>query len=128
MSTPAPALQPLARHKTALLTSYRRDGTPVDTPVTIAVEGDRAFVRTYDKAWKAKRMRNNPDVRIAPSTVRGKPVGPAIAARARLLDDDEAAHAARAIARRQPILQGLFVPLTHRLMRWRTLHYELTPS
>lgn len=72
-------------------------------------------------------MRNNPNVRIAPSTVRGRPVGPAIRARSRLLEDQEAAHAARAVARRQPILQGLFVPLTHRLMRYRTLHYELTP-
>lgn len=72
-------------------------------------------------------MRNNPNVRVAPSTVRGRPVGPAIRARSRLLEDQEAAHAARAVARRQPILQGLFVPLTHRLMRYRTLHYELTP-
>jgi hypothetical protein len=96
--------------------------------VTIAVDGDRAYVRTWDSAWKAKRMRNHPAVRVAPSTVRGRATGPAIAARSRLLDGDEAREAARAIARRQPILQGLLVPLAHRLMRYRTLHYELTPD
>src|SRR4051812_39625604 len=50
-------LQPLARRRTALLTSFKRDGTPVDTPVTIAVEDGHAYIRTYDRAWKARRMR-----------------------------------------------------------------------
>ncbi len=121
-----PAFDSFATRRTALLTTYKRDGTPVATPVTIAVDGERAYIRTWDSAWKAKRMRNNPAVLVAPSTVRGRPTGEAIAARSRLLDGEEAAHAARAIARRQPILQGVLVPVGHRLMRYRTLHYELT--
>jgi uncharacterized protein len=121
-------LQPLSAHKTALLTTFRRDGTPVRTPVTFAVDGDRAFFRTYDKAWKAKRLRNNPAVEVAPSTVKGTPLGDAIRANTRLLDDDETGRARRLLARRSPILQGVLVPLFHRLMRYRTLHYELTPN
>jgi PPOX class probable F420-dependent enzyme len=128
IATDQHSLAPFARHRTALLTSFKRDGTGVDTPVTIAVEGDRAFVRTYDKAWKSRRMRNHPVVRIAPSTVRGKPRGEAIRARSRLLEGAEAAHAAKLLARRQRILQGILVPLLHRVMRYRTLHYELTPE
>ena len=123
----AAALAPFARYRTAVLTSYKRDGTPVGTPLTIAVAGNRAFIRTYDRAGKAKRMRNQPNVRIAPSTVRGKPVGSEIPARSRLLSGDEAGEAARAVARRQPVLQGIVVPLFHRLARYQTLHYELTP-
>ena len=73
--------EPFRRRRTALLTTYKRDGTPVATPVTIAVDGDRAYVRTWDSAWKAKRMRNHPAVLVAPSTVRGRATGPAIAAR-----------------------------------------------
>src|SRR5206468_3785806 len=114
------ALAPFARRRTALLTSFKRDGTPVRTPLTIAVEDGHAFVRTYDRAWKSRRMRNHPVVEIAPSTIRGKPRGDAIRARSRLLEGDEARRAARAIARRQRILQGLLVPLLHRLMRYRT--------
>jgi PPOX class probable F420-dependent enzyme len=114
------------RQRTALLTTYRRDGTPVGTPVSIAVEGERAFFRTYDKAGKAKRLRRNPDVTIAPSTVRGTPTGPAIHARARLLGGDEAQHAAQALARKHPLLHGLLVPWFHRLRGYTTLHYELT--
>ena len=121
-----PSFEPFRKRRTALLTTYKRDGTPVATPVTIAVDGDRAYVRTWDSAWKAKRMRNNPAVLVAPSTMRGRVRGEAIAARSRLLDRDEARRAAHAIARRQPILQGVLVPLGHRLVRYRTLHYELT--
>ena len=123
-----PAFEPFRRRQTALLTTYKRDGTPVATPVTIAVEGERAFVRTWDRAWKARRMRNNPDVLVAPSTMRGRSTGDAMPARSRLLDGEEARRAARALARRQPILQGVLVPLAHRVMRYRTLHYELTPD
>lgn len=123
-----PTFESFRKRRTALLTTYKRDGTAVATPVTIAVDGDRAYVRTWDSAWKAKRMRNNPAVLVAPSTMRGRVRGEAIGARSRLLDGEEAERAARAIASRQPILQGVLVPLMHRLMRYRTLHYELTPD
>ena len=118
---------PLKDTKTVLLTTYRRDGTAVDTPVSIAFDGERAFFRSYDKAWKTKRLRNNPDVQVAPSTVTGATTGPAIDARATLLEDGEARVAARALARRHRVLQALVVPLTHRLMRYRMMHYELHP-
>jgi len=124
------ALEPFRHTKTILLTTYRRDGTPIATPVSIAIDGDRAFFRTWDRAGKAKRLRRNPDVEIAPSTLGGKETGPATPrgypARARLLTGAETKQAKRALARRHPLLQGLLVPLTHRLLRYRTLHYELT--
>jgi uncharacterized protein len=122
-----PVLEPFVEQRTVLLTSFRRDGTAVGTPVTIAVEGDHAFIRSFDEAWKVKRMARNPEVEVAPSTFRGEPQGPAIRARARLLDGAEAEHASELIEAKHPILQGLLVPLGHRLQRVRTLHFELTP-
>ncbi|MGD0705821.1 MAG: PPOX class F420-dependent oxidoreductase [Trebonia sp.] len=111
--------------KTILLTTYKRDGTAVATPVSIAFDGDRAFFRSYDKAWKTKRLRNNPRVQVAPSTLRGNPTGPAVQARATLLAGEQADIAARALARRHRMLQAIAVPAAHRLMRYRTMHYEL---
>ena len=111
--------------KTILLTTYKRDGSPVATPVSVAFEGDRAFFRSYDKAWKSKRLRNDPRVAIAPATLRGRPTGPTVPARATLLTDDQARIAARALARRHRLLQGVLVSLFHRVRRYRTLHYEL---
>src|SRR3954468_16601827 len=118
------ALEPFVRQQYVLLTSYRRDGTPVGTPVHIVVDGDRAFVRTWDTAWKLKRIRNNPEVQVAPSTARGKPTGPAVRARARVLGGGESTYAGRAIARKYPILHGFLIPLVHRLRRNKTMHIE----
>jgi PPOX class probable F420-dependent enzyme len=75
-------LASLKNSKTILLTTYKRDGTAVGTPVSIAFDGDRAFFRSFDKAWKTKRLRRDPHVRAAPSTLRGAPTGPAIRGRA----------------------------------------------
>ncbi|MHC0429988.1 PPOX class F420-dependent oxidoreductase [Streptomyces sp. O3] len=121
------ALAPFVKQYTVLLTSHKRDGSGVGTPVNIAVEGDHAYIRTYAKAWKVKRMRNNPEVEIAPSTLRGAPTGPEIKARVRLLDRDspESKHAAEMIARKHPFLHGFVVPLVHKVKRDKTLHYEV---
>src|SRR5919112_2897451 len=126
-SQTTPTLEPFIHQKYVLLTTDRRDGTPVRTPVNIAVDGDRAFVRTWDTAWKVKRIRTNPEVEVAPSTLRGKPTGPAIRAHARILEGDESAYAGRAIARKHRILHGFLVPLVHRLRRNKTVHIELKP-
>ncbi len=122
------ALAPIRDAKTILLTTYKRDGTAVGTPVSVAFDGDRAYFRSWDKAWKTKRIRRDPSVQAAPSTFRGKPTGPAVRARATLLDGEQARVAARALARRHRVLQAIVVPTAHRLMRYRTMHYELTPQ
>jgi uncharacterized protein len=121
-------LASLKDSKTILLTTYKRDGTAVATPVSIAFHGDRAFFRSYDKAWKTKQLRRDPHVRAAPSTMRGTPTGPAIRARASLLEGEQARIAASALARRHRVLQGVLVPAMHRLRRYRTMHYELEPD
>ena len=116
----------LARQRAVLLTTYRRDGRAVGTPVNIAVEGERAYVRSWDRAWKTKRIRHNPMVELAPCTMSGKVTGPAMQAQARILEGDEAKHAARVINRKHRILQGILVPISHKLMGYRTVHFELT--
>lgn len=121
-----PTLTSFERQHTVLLTTFKRDGTPVGTPLSLAVEADHAYFRTFNAAWKSKRLKNNPNVTVAPSTLRGKPTGPAIPARARLLGHDEARHAARLLARKHPVLHGLLVPLFHRLRGYQTLHYKLS--
>jgi PPOX class probable F420-dependent enzyme len=125
-----PELEPFVRQKTARLVTYRRDGTPVGTPLSVAVAGDHAFIRSFERAWKTTRIRNNPEVELAPSTMRGKPTGPAIRARARRLQGAEAREAARTLRRKHPLLHGLLVPLMHRVGRsrtGRTVHFELVP-
>ncbi|MBA3425097.1 MAG: PPOX class F420-dependent oxidoreductase [Rubrobacter sp.] len=120
-------LEPFVRQWATLLTTYRRDGTPVGTPVSIVVEGDHAYFRTWATSGKMKRIRNNPEVEVAPSTALGKQTGPAIWGRVRLLKGDEAAHAARLLSRKHPVMHRFLVPMAHRLRGYETVHLELIP-
>lgn len=121
-----PELEPFVAEKVILLQTRKRDGSWVDTPVNIAVEGDRAYFRTPGVASKNKRLRNFPAVRISPCTWSGKVTGNPMEATARMLSGEESSAAGRAINRKYPVLQRILVPLTHRILRTPTLHYELT--
>ena len=119
------AIDTLGRQRAVRLETRKRDGTWVATPVSIVVDGGRAFFRTYDASGKAKRLRNFPDVLVGPSTLRGRPTGPIVSGAARLLDGDDAARARALLAAKYPLLHGRLVPAMHRRKHWRTLHYEL---
>lgn len=121
------ALRPYVRQKTVLLTTYRRNGTPVRTPVSIAVDGGYAYIRSWETAGKAKRLRNTPEVEVAPCTARGTPKGPPLTARAERLDGAEARHAADVLGAKYRFLQRILVPCAHRVLRYTTVHYRLTP-
>jgi uncharacterized protein len=126
VSTTTTALDGLDHSWTVLLTTYKRDGSPVATPVNLAVEGDHAYFRSYDKAWKTKRMRNNSAIRLVPCSVRGKAKGRAVRATARLLHADEDAHARVVLAKRYPLFQRFLIPLGHKISRYQTMHYEVS--
>lgn len=116
----------LQRQRNILLTTSRRDSSPVGTPVNVAVKDDQhAYVRTWASSGKARRIARNPKVTVAPSNGRGTQTGPTVNATARLLDGEEARTAAQAIDRKYPVLQGVFVHLWHRVRRLETVHYEL---
>ncbi len=128
-SSPAVAerlLEPLVRQWAVLLTTQKQDGSRVGTPVNIAVHGDRAYVSTPANTAKVKRLRNFPDVGIAPCTLRGRPTGPSLRARARLLDGEESAAAVRLLRRKYPVVHRVLVPLELRFMGTQGLYYELT--
>lgn len=77
------------RGHTTILTTFRRNGTGVDTPVgTVASQGKLYFMTPAD-SWKVKRMANNPHVTVAPGTYQGKVPGPAIEGTARRLSGEE---------------------------------------
>lgn len=54
------------------VTSFKRDGTPVATPVWFVVDDGRLLIYTDPESFKAKRIRRNPSVRIAPCNATGR--------------------------------------------------------
>jgi len=126
--TSAPSLHAFVDQPTVSLTTFRRDATPVNTPVNLAVDLDRAFFRTWDTSGKAKRLRRNPRVEIAPCTFWGTVTGRSLAAEAKPVDGARAEYARRLIERKHPLLQGLIVRYGHRLTGRRTVYFEVAPA
>jgi len=79
------------------LATFRKTGVPVYTPVWFAEENDKLYIMTSAKLGKTKRIRNNPHVKIAPCTIRGKITGPGFPATARILPPDDGRRVRRAI-------------------------------
>jgi PPOX class probable F420-dependent enzyme len=82
------------------LGTFRKNGAKVATPVWFGEDGDKLYVMTLSKMGKTKRIRNNPQVTVAPCTMRGKVTGPELAALARILPQEEQAHARLTINRK----------------------------
>jgi uncharacterized protein len=122
----APLLDRLESSWAVLLRTRKRDGGWVGTPVNLAVADGRAYFGTPADSWKVRRLRNFDDVEVAPSSLRGRPTGPPLMARARLLRGDEARAAERVLVRRHPIVHRFVVPLELRLKRTTNTLYELS--
>tara|TARA_B100000315_G_scaffold62871_1_gene57052 strand:+ start:63 stop:437 length:375 start_codon:yes stop_codon:yes gene_type:complete len=55
------------------LETYKKDGTPVRTPVWFMIDSDIVYVVTREKTGKVKRLKNNQNIRIVPCSFKGKP-------------------------------------------------------
>jgi uncharacterized protein len=82
------------------LTTFRKSGAGVATPVWFGEGDGKLYVMTRGTMGKAKRIRNNPQVRVAPCTIRGKVTGQEFAATARILQPEEHRHARATINRK----------------------------
>ena len=82
------------------LTSFRRDGTGVATPVWFVKAGERLLVETDAASYKVRRIRRDPRVTIAPCTATGRLRGNPVPARAELLPDTEVTRVERLMARK----------------------------
>ena len=83
---------------TVFLTTFRRNGQGVGSPVGMAVADGKLYFMTPAATWKARRIANNPRVTLALCTFQGKVLSPAVAGVARRLAGKEVRHA-RALLR-----------------------------
>jgi uncharacterized protein len=85
------SLAQFADQKYLNLETYRKTGQPVATPVWFAEANGTLYMYSLANAGKVKRIRNNSRVRIVPCDMRGQPKGEWVEAKARILDEREAA-------------------------------------
>ena len=95
-----PIPKEIQSQKYICLTTFRKSGVGVATPVWFAERDDKLYVKTRIESGKSKRIRNNPDVRLAPSTIRGKIIGPEFSGKARILSPERSGPAKEAINRK----------------------------
>ncbi|MFC5220127.1 PPOX class F420-dependent oxidoreductase [Streptomyces coerulescens] len=97
------SLEQLGAGKYLLVTSYRKNGTSVATPVWVVRDGDALGVWTVADSWKVKRIRNRGDVLVGPCDLRGNPTGEQVPATAEICDEATSARYRGLIARKYGI-------------------------
>ena len=104
------------------LATFRKSGVAVYTPIWFAEDNNRLYFMTNSKLGKCKRIRNNPQVKIASCTIRGKITGPEFPATVRILPPAEFAHA------RQLIKAKYWLARVPFLWRNTDTFLEITPA
>jgi len=101
------------------LTSFRRDGSGVATPVWFVADNGQLVVQTDADSYKVKRIRRDPHVRIAVCDARGRLRGEAVDGEARLLPDSERERVERLLAPKYRVDRFTVYPLYRLVMRLR---------
>ncbi|MFF1695767.1 PPOX class F420-dependent oxidoreductase [Streptomyces sp. NPDC058257] len=119
----------LGAGKYLLVTSYRKNGTPVPTPVWVVEDGAALGAWTATDSWKVKRIRNRADVLIGPCDLRGNPTGEQIPATAEICDPKVTARYRTLIARKYGLV-GRLTLLGSKLRRGAssTVGIRITPA
>jgi PPOX class probable F420-dependent enzyme len=117
----------LKNHHYLNLTTFRKSGVPVVTPVWFALDAGKLYIWTAQDSGKVKRIRRYPLVWVAPSSHLGKARGPASAAIARILPPEEQGTAQRAMNRKYGWQKRLF-ELVWRLQGRPHVYLELVQA
>ncbi len=86
----------LGREQCIALTTFRKTGQAVTTPVWFAQSLGTIYVETHGDAGKLKRLRHTARVTLAPCTYSGKVTGSVSEGNARILTESEESTAASA--------------------------------
>jgi PPOX class probable F420-dependent enzyme len=95
-------LDRLSAARYVALTSYRDDGSAVNTAVWLAREADHLYVLTHANSGKVARIESNADVELSPCDVRGRPQGTPTSSSAWLVTDP------REVARAKHVLKSKY--------------------
>ena len=113
-------------HKYVSLETFRKSGAGVKTPVWFLLHNGALYIYTEAASGKVKRIRNNPKVRVALCTVRGRVTGPWVDGAASIIDGEERRTADRLLDRKY-FLKKIFNFLT-RINRHERAMIKVQPA
>jgi len=90
------------------LETYKKDGTPIRTPVWFVVDNDLIYVITRESTGKVKRLKHNQDVRIVPCSFKGQSKNEWVKGKAEIITGEEADKAIKLRKKKY----GMFARLT----------------
>lgn len=114
---PAPDLGALFAGRYLSVTSFKRDGTGVATPVWFVSDSKRLFALTDLQSAKVRRIRRNPHVLVASCRADGKLRGEQIPARAEVLTGTQDLERVQQLLMERYKVSYRFVMLFYRLGR-----------
>jgi hypothetical protein len=82
-------LEQFSKQKYINLETYKRDNTPVKTPVWFVIDNDLIYFITKESTGKVKRLKNNQNVRIATCSFSGEIKNEWIKGKAQKITGDE---------------------------------------
>jgi PPOX class probable F420-dependent enzyme len=99
----------LGKEQCIVLTTFRKTGQAVTTPVWFAQSPGTIYVETHADAGKLKRLRHTTRVMLAPCTYSGKVTGAAVAGNARILTAlEECAAASKALTKKYGVMRSFY--------------------
>jgi uncharacterized protein len=119
---------PLEGSKTVLLTTFRRGGEAVGTPMCVAVAGDRVYFVTAADSGKARRLAHNDRVTLAACKLNGTVTGETVHGRARRLAPAERRATASAKGLLKPTAPLFWSLVTYRLKGKAMELFEVVPA
>lgn len=101
------------------LTTFKRSGEAVATPMWVVADGERLAFWTPSESWKVKRARRDPRVTVVPCSRLGKvaPGAEPVGGRATVVEDDGEVRRVRAAVQAKYGLGFTVITLVERLLR-----------
>ncbi len=99
---------PLYSHQYVQLSTFRKNGISVPTPIWFANDQGKLYMVTSPTTGKVKRIRNNAKVLLAPCTGRGKVLGEQIEGRAHVLPEAQYEKTAKILIHKYGFIYHVF--------------------
>lgn len=102
------------------LETYRKNGQAVQTTVWFVIDAGTIYIRTDMNSGKVKRIKNNPNVRVTPSSARGQPKGKWVEGKIKMASSLESEHANQLLEQKYG-LQGKLIRMFNKIRSTRPI-------